>query len=588
MVQIRRASNKDRILQYGTVAATLLKDIGNVSGQPCIQGIPRVSLLIMEAVQRARHNKSSCMKLTERAHELVCAIINICRDSDADLTTAMVRSIVQYSETLDKILIFVRNQVKPGLIRIIFRSMDDADLIKECVEGLKHALDVFGVQSGIIAAMTMAEMQKEAKQRHEELIAILKKRRLRAEAAVTAVLSNQEQKRVLLDTTGGSLDDALRACDQRICTSLLAVLGSRNAKRAVLALESGPTQSFMDAVQDVPDRGSLTSGRTFDARRLIIRLSEARGLLPSSLFIARVTDRREYATVCGGFSDIYRAMSGGRPVALKRLRRFQEDTDSRSRLQFCREALVWQTLRHQYILPLIGIDRDTFPSSFCMVSPWMEYGTVLKFLKDRGRGDVQKMLLQITEGLGYLHSMKIVHGDLRGTNILVSDDGNACLADFGLTRVIDDVISDTSGALGTSSNHAGSVRWFAPELIDPTLFGCERFVRTPASDVYAFACVCLEAKLLTGRRPFSEVPQDITVMLKVRDGERPARPAAMSDTLWELVTAAWAPGITDRPRIEKIIESMKMISDPKGAVPTPQCRSKRSRYSWPSLSPAST
>lgn len=87
--------------------------------------------------------------------------------------------------------------------------------------------------------------------------------------------------------------------------------------------------------------------------------------------------------------------------------------------------------------------------------------------------------------------MNVVHGDLRGTNILVSDDWNACLADFGLTSATEAPTAE--GALTSSSNHAGSARWFAPELVQPTSFGCERFARTPASDVYAFACVCLEA-----------------------------------------------------------------------------------------------
>lgn len=60
--------------------------------------------------------------------------------------------------------------------------------------------------------------------------------------------------------------------------------------------------------------------------------------------------------------------------------------------QFCREALVWQTFQHKYILPLIGIDRETFPLSFCMVSPWMKHGTVLKYLTERGRADVDKLV----------------------------------------------------------------------------------------------------------------------------------------------------------------------------------------------------
>ncbi|KAJ7453836.1 hypothetical protein FB451DRAFT_1408717 [Mycena latifolia] len=176
---IRRAVTGDRVLQYGTVACTLLKDIGNASNQPYLQAIASVALLIMETVQRVKDNKDACVKMTERAYELVCAIINICRDSEAELAPTMIRSITQFTDTLEKILSFVRSQVKGSIWRRIFRSMEDADLINECNVGLKHALDVFGVQSGIIAAMTMAEMQKDATKRHEELIAILKEKRSR-------------------------------------------------------------------------------------------------------------------------------------------------------------------------------------------------------------------------------------------------------------------------------------------------------------------------------------------------------------------------------------------------------------------------
>lgn len=71
-------------------------------------------------------------------------------------------------------------------------------------------------------------------------------------------------------------------------------------------------------------------------------------------------------------------------------------------------------------------------------------------------------------------------------NILINDEWQACLADFGLARVSDLTV-------GThTSNHHGSTRWMAPELHDPDAFGLGRFLRTPESDVYAFACVCME------------------------------------------------------------------------------------------------
>jgi hypothetical protein len=114
-----------------------LKDIANTSNQPYLQAIASVSLLIMETVQvrplrsspsallmtslivqRVKDNKDgeffcyeispkihpepvlACMKMTERAYELLCAIINICRDAEAEVAPAMVRSIIQFSESV--------------------------------------------------------------------------------------------------------------------------------------------------------------------------------------------------------------------------------------------------------------------------------------------------------------------------------------------------------------------------------------------------------------------------------------------------------------------------------------------------------
>ncbi|KAJ7701877.1 kinase-like domain-containing protein [Mycena rosella] len=373
---------------------------------------------------------------------------------------------------------------------------------------------------------------------------------------VDAIIYNHGQRLALL-TQGLSPSDlrnALQSCHQHISTSLSTILDTRDARQTVLLLEGDRAQSFLDAVQDVLDKGSLPSARhSSKARRLILRLSQVCDQLPSSLFITGVTDRDEHPTFHGGFGDIYRASHNGSTVAVKRIRMFSASAESqRSRLQqFCREALVWQRLRHKYLLPLIGIDRQTFPPSLCMVSPWMKYGHILKYLKEHGREDVDKLLAQVAEGLCYLHSMDIVHGDLRGTNILISDDSNACLADFGLTTVMD-ATSASSAALTSTTNHGGSTRWLAPELIRPASFGCEKFLRTPASDVYAFACVH------TGLPPFSDVWPDVAAMLKVLDGERPTRPdTSMSDDLWDIVTASWAHDFRHRPNIEAIIESMR-------------------------------
>jgi serine/threonine protein kinase len=99
-----------------------------------------------------------------------------------------------------------------------------------------------------------------------------------------------------------------------------------------------------------------------------------------------------------------------------------------------------------------------------------------------------------------------VHGDLRGvgchsddslwlllnvslpmqSNILINDTFNVQLTDFGLTRFADSTT--------VSFSHAGSLRWMAPELINPEEVGLLDFKRSFQSDIYAFASVCFEVR----------------------------------------------------------------------------------------------
>ncbi|KAJ7449253.1 kinase-like domain-containing protein, partial [Mycena latifolia] len=297
--------------------------------------------------------------------------------------------------------------------------------------------------------------------------------------------------------------------------------------------------------------------------RLIVKLSLSCGKFPSSLCLQGVGRRDEHPFAAGGFGDIYKAIYQSKPVALKQLRIYTSHTEEERRKmkeKFFQEALLWKNLNHPFVMPFIGLHpRESDPQNVdetgqtyyllpAMVCPWMSNGTILNFVKKFPATDLNIFLLEIAQGLRYLHSQCVVHGDLRGGNILVDDDGHPRLADFGLASY--------ANATVKSSARSGSLRWMAPELLDPGCLQIESFRRTFATDVYAFACVCYE--LYHGNHPFSEIPVDSVVMFEVIARRRPRRLTSIPPQMWELIGACWCQDPSRRLIVANIVERLEL------------------------------
>ncbi|KAF9070167.1 kinase-like domain-containing protein, partial [Rhodocollybia butyracea] len=300
----------------------------------------------------------------------------------------------------------------------------------------------------------------------------------------------------------------------------------------------------------------FTEVEQLDARRFLINLSKRSTNLPASMFIDGVTSVKDKNSYGGTFGDVYRSTYNGKHVALKRLRHFQQAESHRIYKKFCQEALIWQRLSYKFILPFLGIDAENFPRQPCMVSPWMVNGTIIQFLKRNPKANIDKLLriykyeLDHNPGINYLHSQNIVHGDIKGGNILIDENGQPRLADFGLTIFADATLHNTT-------DQGGTLRWMSPELLYP-LPGIESYKRTTASDMYAYGCLCIE--VYTGRVPFADIRAEILVLEQVLKGERPERPSepnAMTDELWNLVNACWQHDRSGRPQIGLVVDHLK-------------------------------
>ncbi|KAI0793112.1 kinase-like domain-containing protein [Irpex lacteus] len=209
------------------------------------------------------------------------------------------------------------------------------------------------------------------------------------------------------------------------------------------------------------------------------------------------------------------------------------------------EIVSWKTLKHPHLLPFLGLATCQGFGDLCMVSPFMSKGTLRKHISsDLSQSTRLRYLREVVEGMVYLHSESLIHGDLHTGNIFLSDDDHVLLADFGLCVLAGNL------SRGYYSRRAGNARWLAPELLAPHKYSTTDAPNngrpTRQSDVDTFACMCIE--LYSGRIPFEGKYDDEVPALVIRPNmERPPRPINMSNQLGTLVSRCWADKAADRP-----------------------------------------
>lgn len=257
------------------------------------------------------------------------------------------------------------------------------------------------------------------------------------------------------------------------------------------------------------------------------------------------------------YRGIYRTTSGQIQVAVKALR-FLPSADDIRRIR--REIKIWMKLKHQNIVPFIGVTAGFGPpETISLVSPWIPNGTLTNFLETYG-GKLPLMsklwlLHDIATGLNYLHSFPLIHGDLTGSNVLINTEGMACLVDFGLSTVIGGLEGGSS--IAPLSHRPGAIRWTARELLDPEI-SCSP---TPKSDIYSFGSVMLQ--ILSNRFPWYTVRgimAECRIIAKLMGGQTPPRPddPPISEKHWALISECWRPisSTESRPTAVQLIDTI--------------------------------
>lgn len=259
------------------------------------------------------------------------------------------------------------------------------------------------------------------------------------------------------------------------------------------------------------------------------------------------------------------AASGG----LVALKIFTNTLDDHQTELLRRELHAARQVHHRFILPFMGMATSGFHT--ILISPLMKNGNLLQFLQANSEADRRISLVEVATAVDHLHTrLGLVHGDLKCENILVSEDGHALLADFGLSTFIDKAESSTTTA--TSVRQRSTIQFAAPELIfdgvmsEPTgnPDGARPRSKTPKTDVYAFGMLMLQA--FTEKPPWPGVHPS-GIMWKVYSRETHPRPDAsvyprFDDDWWSACVKCWAYHPSDRPTIHEVWEGLTgLLSD---------------------------
>ncbi len=211
--------------------------------------------------------------------------------------------------------------------------------------------------------------------------------------------------------------------------------------------------------------------------------------------LERIDNRYQLRDVLGtgGFGAVYRATDRltGQDVALKQVLTFSAPRLNNTpgmhttgqRLSLAREFKVVASLRHPHIISVLDYGFDAERSPYFT----MELIEAPRSITDaaRGKSDDEKanLLLQMLEGLQYLHRRGVLHRDLKPDNVMVVD-GQVKILDFGLAGV-----RETTGGL------AGTLAYMAPELL-------QNQPATEASDLYAAGVIAYE--VFGGEYPYDK------------------------------------------------------------------------------------
>ncbi|BCS82726.1 putative serine/threonine-protein kinase [Cotonvirus japonicus] len=227
-------------------------------------------------------------------------------------------------------------------------------------------------------------------------------------------------------------------------------------------------------------------------------------------------------------------------VAVKKISK--QMLDEKHMLEFRLEIAVLSELQHPNIILFIGACIQK--PNICIVTEYMNCGNLKDVINNQSKFPWNRkirVLHEAAKGIEYLHESKIIHRDIKSSNILVNknedsmnNDWDIKIADFGFARIKEE---------NATMTRCGTPCWTAPEIIRGEKYN-------EKVDVYSFGIVMWE--VLTGKHPFVGC-NFMKVTLDILEGKRPQIPTDCPPKFKKLMKKCWNQNPNKRPNMSDIV-----------------------------------
>ncbi|XVF32530.1 hypothetical protein REPUB_Repub17cG0090500 [Reevesia pubescens] len=277
----------------------------------------------------------------------------------------------------------------------------------------------------------------------------------------------------------------------------------------------------------------------------------------------------------GTYGTVYRGVYDTQDVAVKVLDWGEDGIATAAeaaslRASFRQEVAVWHKLDHPNVTKFIGASMGTsnlkiptkdesennnsLPSrACCVVVEYLPGGTLKNFLiRNRRKKLAFKVVVQIaldlSRGLSYLHSKKIVHRDVKTENMLLDARRTLKIADFGVARVEAQNPRDMTGETGT-------LGYMAPEVLDGKPYNRK-------CDVYSFG-ICLW-EIYCCDMPYADLSFAEVSSAVVRQNLRPEIPRCCPSSFASIMRKCWDAQPERRPDMDEVVRLLEAVDTSKG------------------------